>query len=242
MSTTGMIALDPQIQRDVVNWKGNTGPSINDPPSDYFGAMAGADGALVVTNAYGGDKNFPGGLVSHKKLPPRDVSGKLFQHVAMKVGFSWSKHVDRQIARLEIDLKICYRSRPNSQTKIRNVANCSTQWNRDRKMWQIDKDPPQWIDSGYVVEEIAPDRHHTVDFRFNFDPVANVFSVRSIDLDDNPYSVPQELQNVASQESNWEEVRSIQLQTENYKPGSSLVVFDLVQLGWSHEPIPIGAW
>jgi hypothetical protein len=246
MSTTteGMILLEPQLQRDVANWKGNTGPTINDPPSDYFGAMAGVDGALVVTNAYGGDKKFPGGLVSHKKLPPRDAAGKLFQYIAMKVGFKWSRQVHRQIARLELDLKVCYKSRPNSQTKIPNVANLSTQWNRDRKMWQIDEDPPGWIDSGYVVteEQMAPDVRHTADFRFWYDPDANVFSVCSIDLDDNPYTVPEKLQGVNAQKTNWEEIRSVQLQTENYEPGSSTVVFDLVQLGWSHNPIPIGAW
>jgi hypothetical protein len=248
MSATneGMILLDPQIQRDAVNWIGNTGPSINDPPSDYFGATPGADGALVVTNAYAGTKNFPGGLVSHKKLPPRDVAGNLFQYIAMKVGFQWSRHVRRKIARLELDLKVCFRTRPNSQTKIRNVGNFSTQWNRDRKMWQIDEDPPGWIDSGYVVteEQMAPDVHHTVDFRFWYDPNPDDprFSVQSIDLDDNPYIVPAKLQGVAAQNTNWEEIRSIQLQTENYEPGSSTVVFDLVQLGWSHSPIPIGAW
>jgi hypothetical protein len=243
-NVSGLILLDPQIQRDAANWHGNTSPDINDPPSDYFGSMPGADGSLVVTNGYGGTKDFPGGLVSHKKLPPRDAQGNLFQYVAMKIGFSWSKHVHDQIARLELDLKVCFRTRPNSQTKIRNVGNFSTQWNRDRKQWQIDNDPPAWIDSGYVVEEIAPDRHHTADFRFWYDPNPDDprFSVTSIDLDDNPFSVPTDKQNVPAQNTNWEEVRSIQLQTENYKPGSSLVVFDLVQLGWSHEPIPVGMW
>jgi hypothetical protein len=241
---SGLITLEPQLQRDLSNWNGNTAADINDPPSDYFDGMGGPNGTFIVTNSAYKPKKFAGGLVSHKRLPPRDANGNLYQIVAMRVGFMWSKYVDRLIARLEIDLKICFKTRPNSNTKIRNVANCSTQWNRDKQEWQIDEDPPKWIGSGYKVTDamMQPDIPHVVDFRFWYDPEAAIFSVTSIDLDDNPYSVSEDLQRVAAQNTNWEEVRSVQLQTEIYEPGSASVNFFLVQLGWSHDPIPVGAW
>jgi hypothetical protein len=234
----GLVLVDAGLQANAQEWKSNTSTDVNDPGSDYFGAMQGATpNTLVVTNAYGGTRDYAGGLVSNKRKLPKQQDGSLYQYVAMRIGWEWGANVYRQIARHELDCKVCFKTRPNANTKIRNVANFSTQWNRDTGQWQIDKDPPKWIDSGMIVEDIAPDVHHVADFRFWYDPDAAIFSVLSIQLDADCYAIPEELQNVAAQETNWEEIASCQLQNEMYHPGSTLIEYDEVRLGWSTEPI-----
>ena len=165
--------FETNLQNDVTKWKSNSAPDINDPASDHFEATQEDDGSMVVTNCAIGDKKFAGALVSHTVMKvPTDANGKQYQYIAFRVRWRWSKAVARQIARHELDLKVCYLTRPpkppgsNENPKIRNVANFSTQWNRDTGQFQIDKDPPGWVDSGYIVKDIAPDVDHELDYRF----------------------------------------------------------------------------
>jgi hypothetical protein len=141
------------------------------------------------------------------------------------------------IARHELDLKVCFKTRPNANIPIRNVANFSTQWNSETGQFQIDQDPPAWVNSGFIVPEIDPDVWHDIDYRFWFDPDAAIFSILSINLDGDKYMIPSNLQNVPAQETNWEEVASVQIQNEIFARGSSLILYDQVTLAWSSEPI-----
>ena len=237
--------FETNLQNDVTKWKSNSAPDINDPASDHFEATQEDDGSMVVTNCAIGDKKFAGALVSNTVMKvPTDANGKQYQYIAFRVRWRWSKAVARQIARHELDLKVCYLTRPpkppgsNENPKIRNVANCSTQWNRDTGQFQIDKDPPGWVDSGYIVKDIAPDVDHELDYRFYFNPDNQTFSVLSIKLDTNePYLIPKELQDVAMTLGNWEECRKLQVQNEIYKPGASVIHYHRIDLGWSHEPM-----
>jgi hypothetical protein len=233
----GILLLDRNLQRNADQWAWRTDSSVNPVPADYFGVMPGPDdGTLVVGNGYNGTQAYAGGLVSNKRVLPK-LNDQLLQYVGMHLNFFWPGYVYRAVARHETDLKVCFKTRPNANTKIRNVANFSIQWNRDTGQFQLDHDPPGWVNSGFVVEDIAPDVWHDLDFRFWFDPDAAVFSVMSINLDGNKYMVPEEHQNIPAQETNWEEVASCQLQNEMYATGCTIIQYDHVTLAWSDEPI-----
>jgi hypothetical protein len=240
---SGILLLDRNLQRNVDVWGARTDSSVNPVPADYFGAMSGGDdGTMVVTNGYGGDKAYAGGLVSNKRPFPQ-LNNQPLQYIAMHIEFMWPKYVygTQQtpfgVARHETDLKVCFKTRPTSTTYIRNVANFSVQWNRDTGEFQIDHDPPAWVGCGFFVADIAPDVWHSLDFRFFYDPVALTFSILSIQLDGELYEMPKEHQDIPAQNTNWEEVASVQLQNEMFSKGSTIIVYNHVTLGWSDQPI-----
>lgn len=215
-------------------WISNKGDNINKPPSEYFEA-SNIEGAMLITNGLGAA--WGGGLVSRKRpLPKQD--GKLLRHLAFRIEFRFPKMTAKNIARHEVDWKVCVKTRPDANTKIRNVANFSTQWSRDSGQFQIDLDPPAWTDTGFVVEEIEPDVWHTQEYRFKFDENARVFTVVSIQYDDQLYMIPARFENVPMQETNWEEISSHQLQNEGYQARSStLIEYRNGVVAWSDERI-----
>jgi hypothetical protein len=235
-----MLFIDGNLQADP-NWQSNTSLDVNNPPSDSFTATLLPDSSLLVTNT--GSADFAGGLVSNKRPLPSH-NGQLLPYVGMRYRFIWDKATYDNLARHELDLKACLKTRPASDQKIYNVADWSTQWNRDTGQFQIDYQPddpndiPLWIDTGYVVQEIEPDVWHTLDYRMTFDYSNTVYSVLSIQLDNNtPYLIPEELQNVPLTLTNWEEIASVQLQNEMYKPGITQIQYSQVATLWSDTPI-----
>lgn len=218
---------DPQfyIERNLFDsasdWKSNKGDSINKPPSDYFEASDTAPGPMLTTN--GSTQAWGGALVSRKRGVPQ-ANGKKLNWLAWRLEFKLPGSTVQNVARLETDWKVCFKTRPSADTKIRNVANFSTQWNADTGQMQIDLDPPAWVDSGFIVPEITPDTWHTLEFRFWFDEAAAKFSVLSIQYDEWLYVIPENLQNVPAQLTNWEEVSSQQLQDEVYEAKSTVLV------------------
>jgi hypothetical protein len=237
-----MLLFDRRIfPGNAADWKTKIDDAVNKPGSDIFQATDAKDGTMIVTNT--GREPWCGAMVSNTKMEvPTDKNGKQLQYVALRVRFKWPYAIYENLARHELDLKVCFRTRPNAQTKIRNVANFSTQWNRDTGQFQIDVDPPAWSDSGYVVEDIEPDIWHDLEYHFwyNPDPDAPVFSVQSIKLDENEtYFVPEEKQNVAASETNWEECTKGQIQNCIYKPGCTVIQYSLFDLWWSNQPIVV---
>jgi hypothetical protein len=226
------------FQNPGADWKSNKGPTINDPPSDFFEAAATPEtNTMMVTN--GSTPAWGGALVSRKRGVPAS-NGKKLNWLAYRFQFRFDAKTGSNVARHETDLKICIKTRPNSQTKIRNVCNFSVQWNPDAAggQYQIDLDPPGWVNTGFVVEEITPDVWHTQEFRFTFDDAANTFSVLSIQLDDQLFTIPANLQNVPMQLTNWEEVSSEQMQNEVYAAKSTtLIEYRDGVLCWSDERI-----
>lgn len=228
------------IERDLfaqdIDWKSNKGASINDPPSDYFEATDHPEAnAMLVTN--GSLAAWGGALVSRKRSVPAS-NGKKLNWLAYKFQFRYNGATAKNVARHETDIKICFKSRPSSTTPIRNVANFSVQYNPDKKQYQIDLDPPGWVDSGFVVETIEPDVWHTLEFRFFFDETAKTFSVLSIQHDAQLYMIPANLQNVPAQLTNWEEVSSEQMQNEVYRAKSSVAIeYRDGVLAWCDERI-----
>lgn len=228
------------IERDLfvkpTDWISNKSDSINKPPSDYFEASSTAEGpVMIITN--GSTQAWGGALVSRKRGVPSN-NGKLLNWMAFRLKFRFPKATDSNTARLETDIKVCVKTRPNANTPIRNVCNFSTQWNADTGQFQIDLDPPAWVDSGFIVPDIAPDVWHTLEYRFTFDDVALTFTVLSIQLDDQLYMIPENLQNVPMSLTNWEQVASIQLQNEVYAAKSTVLVdYDEGVLAWSDQRI-----
>lgn len=234
-------------------WKSNKGPTINDPESDIFQGEDASNGNLIVTNT--GREKFCGALVSSTKMElPKDPNGALLQYVTMHVRYKYPYEVYKNLARHELDHKVVFQSRPpkppgsDTNPKIRNCSNFSTQWNRDTGAIQIDLDPPKWVDSGYFVEDIAPEVWHDywVQCWYGIEPVANaytpdpapVFSILSIKLDNNePYMIPIEKQNVAQTDTNWELCSKAQIQNEIYLPGCSVIQYSHFDFIWSDAPL-----
>ena len=218
------------------DWISNKGDSINKPPSDYFETSDHPDdNAMVITN--GSLQAWGGALVSRKRGVPSS-NGKKLNWMAYRFQFKFNSLTGENVARHETDIKVCFKTRPNAQTKIRNVANFSVQWNADTGQFQIDLDPPAWVNTGFIVPEITPDVWHTLEFRFWFDEVACVFSVLSIQYDDQLYMIPSNLQNVPAQNTNWEEVASEQMQNEVYAAKSTTQIeYRDGVLCWSDERI-----
>jgi hypothetical protein len=227
------------IERDLfansADWISNKSDSINKPPSDYFEASMTPAGPMLVSN--GSLQPWGGALVSRKRGIPSN-NGKLLNWLAYRLRFRFPASTAKNVARHELDWKICVKTRPNANTKIRNVANFSTQWNADTGQFQIDLDPPAWVDTGFIVPEITPDVWHTLEYRFVFDDVALTFSVLSIQYDDQLYMIPENLQDVPMQNTNWEEVASAQNQNEVYDAKSTTTIeyCDGV-LAWSDQRI-----
>ncbi len=95
---------------------------------------------------------------------------------------------------------------------------------------------PLWINTGYIVPEIAPNVWHTQTYRFYYDD--ETYSVLSIQLDDNePYLIPEELRNVLLTNTNWEEIASVQLQNEMWVPGTTQIQYSDIEIAWSDQPI-----
>jgi hypothetical protein len=69
--------------------------------------------------------------------------------VGRHLRFRWPCWSYKNLARHELDLKVCLKNRPNPQTSIRNVANFSTQWNRDTSQ-------PSTSESMRTVVEVLP--------------------------------------------------------------------------------------
>jgi hypothetical protein len=228
------------IERDLFansgDWISNKSDSINKPPSDYFEASDSTPaGTMLVTN--GSLQAWGGALVSRKRGVPSN-NGKLLNWMAYRLRFRFPAGTAKNTARHELDIKVCVKTRPNSNTKIRNVANFSCQWNADTGQFQIDLDPPAWVDTGFVVSEITPDVWHTLEWRYTYDDVALTFSVLSIQYDDQLYVIPEELQNVPMQNTNWEQVVSEQNQNEVYEARSTVAIeYSDGVLCWSDQRI-----
>ena len=228
------------IERDLfknsADWVSNKGDSINKPASDFFEASDHpSESAMLVTN--GSTAPWGGALVSRKRGVPA-AAGKILNWLTYRFEFRFNSVNGDNIARHETDLKVCFRTRPNSTTKIRNVANFSVQWNANTGQFQIDLDPPGWVDTGFIVPEIELDVWHTLEFRFWFDDTACVFSVLSIQLDEQLYVIPEALQNVPAQNTNWERVASEQMQNEVFAAkSSSAIEYREGVLCWSSERI-----
>jgi len=234
-----ILLLDPCLFKDATSWKSNSSDTINKPQSLLFVATQTATGSLLVQNAL--DKKYGGALVSKTgKYPvnPYDPT-QLLPYSAWHFRFRFVPETYDNLARFENDLKGCIKTRPNAQTPIPNVANWSTQWNRETNSFQIDHDPPAWVDSGYYpsAKVTTPDEWHSIDFRFFVDVNALTFSIESIRWDDDFYVMPEEHRHIPLQQTNWEQCAKYQLQNEGLAPGTVLIEYDDGIAAWSDQPI-----
>jgi hypothetical protein len=235
-----IILLDRFLFKAAAAWKGNTSDSINKPQSLQFFATQTSAGSMLVHNHLG--EPWAGGLVSLTRPLP-NLNGQLLRYQAWHVKFRFPGETYDDTARHEMDNKTCFKTRPNSQTWIRNVANWSTQWNRDTGEMQIDKDPPAWQGTGWFPKAscTTPDDWHTFDWRMRFDEIAMTFSIDSMKWDDDLWvNDNPEFQDIPAQNTNWEECVKYQLQTEGWTgPGTVLVEYDEGVAAHSSEPIPM---
>jgi hypothetical protein len=232
-----MLLLDRFLFKVAGNWNTNLSPDVNSPPSLQFLATQQNSGSMLVHNHL--SLPWAGGLVSYHRPLPK-LNGTLLPYQAWHIRFRFNPDTYDNLARHEMDNKTCFKTRPNPQTKIRNVANWSTQWNRDTGQIQIDQDPAAWKDTGWIPADsvTTPGDWHTFDWRMHFDPVGLTFTIDSMKWDDDLWINTQPaFQNIPAQESNWEEVVSYQLQNEGYLQGTVMVEYDEGVGAHSDEPI-----
>lgn len=230
-----ILLLDRGLFKNAANWVTVSGPDVNNPPSVFYMSSQVPDGTMLVTN--GLDKNWGGALVKYGRTVPI-LNGVMLPYIAFHLKVLLPGITVHNLGRLETDLKVCTQSRPDPNTKIKNIADFSTQWNGDAGNWQIDAAGGSWIDvPGAITPELIPDMWHSLDYRFWMDPAAKVFSVLSIQWDGQKFAIPANLQNVPFLSSNWEETANLQLQTEGFHPGSVEVQYDEGVLAWSDQAI-----
>lgn len=217
------------------DWISNKSDSINKPQSAFFEASA-APGSMLVTN--GLIEPWGGALVSSTAQPPVNSAGKLMNWIIWRFWFRFPGSTADNWARLESDLKVCVKSRPNSNTYIRNVANFSQQINRDTMQVQIDKDPPAWVNTGFIVDDLEPDVWHLMENRYTFDDTSLTFSYLSVQIDDQLFTIDPSFRNVPMTSTNWEKCRKLQLQNCGYAAKSSVLVeYRDGELAWSDAPL-----
>jgi hypothetical protein len=235
---TATIFVERDLFKNAADWISNKSDSINKPQSAFFEASE-TPNSMMVTN--GLMEAWGGALVSRKRTPlPENSFGKQLNWLAWRLKFRLPALTVDNLARLETDWKVCFKTRPNSQTKIRNVANFSTQWNGDTGQMQCDLDPPAWVDTGFIISRssMTPDVWHTLEFRMKFDEQAQTFEIWSMQFDDQLYMLPDRFRGVPASITNWEEVSSFQLQTEGYNAKSTVLVeYDEGTSCWSDERI-----
>jgi hypothetical protein len=223
---------DRDLFKQSSNWISQIGANINSVPSDAFNAANLPDGTEIVTNAL--SKKMAGGLVVNKRPIPK-IAGVSLNYVGLDLKVKFPALTLFNIARHEIDLKLCVQSAPDENTPIPNTADWSTQMNFSTGTWQIDTTTP-WAETGIKFGTVVPDTWHALSYRFWHDPVAKIYSVLSIAWDGIVSLIPATMQKIPYLKSNWDEVAAFQVQNEGWNPGVTLVLYDAGVLTYSDQP------
>jgi len=204
-------------------WKSNIGSSINSVPSDSFvGTIDSATGHLVVTNE--ASKEFAGGLISENLPVPANT-----KYFGLDVVFDLSADDFPHFARGENDLKVTFSGGAQ--------ANGSTQWNDDKKMWQLDPSGQTWVDSGYNKPPVVGRNKWQV--RIFFDGTKWSITGLRFNDDPTPFVPGTQFQNIPAIATNWGAGLHPQLQTEARKaPWYLREVYERVRVIASDSPIP----
>lgn len=225
------------LQTPASAWITNLGPEINDPASASFAASSLQDGRLRVSNR--GGKSFAGGLVARKINPPI-VEGVTLSYGMLTAVVTIPDAALSNLARLETDFILVTSASPDPKQSIPNKFNGSTQLNLQTGHFEIDasSSAAHWSDIGSGPgTEIEPDTPHEMAIRYQWDFAQKRHSTLSIEWDGIMYPVPESMQNVGNQESNWDAVMAIQLQSEILEKGSTEVIYDDIMLTLSDEPL-----
>ena len=99
------------------------------------------------------------------------------------------------------------------------MANFSSQLNFSTGQWQIDGNPPGWLNTGFKPI-IAPDVWFPISFRYFIDFPNSKFSFLSTTWGAQEFTVPATMQGVPFQITNWQPVSALQIQMEVLNPGS----------------------
>jgi hypothetical protein len=223
---------DGDLFKKSSNWLSQIGPNINSVPSDSFKASNLPDGTMIVTNVL--SQQMAGGLVVNKRPVPK-IAGVTLNYIGLDLKVMFPGMTLFNIARHEIDLKLCLQSAPDPNTLIQNVADFSTQMNFSTGTWQIDTATP-WAETALKFGTVLPDKWHTLSWRFWHDPVAKIYSVLSMALDGNVSVIPATMQKIPYMKTNWSEVAAFQAQNEGFNPGLTLVLYDAGVLTYSDQP------
>lgn len=222
-----MIIHDNNLE--VQPWPTQTGPNVNPVPADAYIASLLPSGVLKVTNA--SSKPLGGALVTCKRPVPA-VPGLPLPYLGMDMMAYVSSFDLPNLGRWELDLKVCLTGAPNASTPIFNVANFSSQLNFSTGQWQIDGNPPAWLDTGFKPT-ITPDVWFPISFRYFIDIASSKFSILSTQWGTQAFQVPAAMQEVPFQLTNWQPVAAIQIQMEVFNPGSVTTLDDQIVLSWS---------
>ena len=230
-----MQIIDSNLQNFV--WTRETGPDINKIPATNYTAknvpLGPSGNALLVTNYSAQDGGAD--LVTTKRpnyatlFPSYNLN---YLRLRMKMFIS---SIDKlNLGRLETDVKVCMVKSPTSVPPgIPNVANGSTESNFTNGFWQIDGNPPGWLNTTYkptIPVDTWFDYYHDI----KIDPVAKTFSVLGCRFGNQAYLTPAGMLNVPWQTTQWQGlVAAVQLQLMVFKAGTVNVAYDVIDLVWS---------
>ena len=213
-------------------WLMQTGPNINPVPADAFIASLLPSGALKVTNV--SSKPLGGALVTCKRpVAPAPASGPL-PYMGLDMMVLISSYDLPNLARWELDLKVCLLPAPNANMLIPNVANFSSQLNFSTGQWQIDGNPPGWLNTGFKPI-IEPDVWFPISFRYFIDFPNSKFSFLSTTWGTQEFTVPSTMQGVPFQVTNWQPVSALQIQMEVLNPGSVSTLYQDLAVSYSDQ-------
>ena len=225
-----MQVIDSALEN--VPWIVQTGPTVNPIPADAFLPALIPSGPLKVTNI---SSNAEGGALVTCKRPVPSIPGVALPYLGLDLSVYVSSFDLPFLGRLEIDVKACLTAPPNASTQIANIFNFSSQLNFSTGAWQIDGSPPGWVNTGFSPA-FTPDTWIPLSFRYFMDIPNKKFSVLSCAWGSIIYVVPASLQELPCQESNWDAVAAVQLQTETLVPGGLSTLYKGITLTWSDKP------
>jgi hypothetical protein len=203
---------------ELADWTTQSGSNVNPVPADLYVATQ-ESGVLQVTNY--SSRPMGGALVTHK-IPLPVLNGVTLCSGSLSMECYISSLEMPNLARLEIDTKICIQGAPNASTPIRNVCNFSSQVNLSTGQWQIDGDPPGWKDTGFKPQLPSNTWFPIV---FDYDWMATAFSFMMASFAGQAFQVPATMQNVPLQTTNWQPVIALQIQHEIMQPGVCSLFF-----------------
>jgi len=207
-----------ELEKDLAQWHPNQGPDIDADSPDKMLVSTAFDGSLQIDNVSCVNVTKPGGGLVSRKIP-YDPRMKNLPFSGLDLEFML---VGGSFARIEVDRKDVSFAPPNSNTKVPNTDDFSSQLNGSIG-WQhqIDDETRKWAKPfGYTPScfKNGPPMMQWIRFsaRFFTDYAKNTFSYRSIAIcDDPPFKILDGAGNplaVSRMNSNWSPVVDVQLQ------------------------------
>lgn len=226
--------IDPNLESQP--WKIVNDQSVNPVPVDAMFAEKINDELEVFISS---SKPY-GGALAHCPRPVPMINGTVLPYLGLDMQVKIPAAAAQLMRCLETDCKVAVISAPNGATPIQNLCDFSTQIKLfDGNKIQIDDQNQHWIDTGLAVPSLPIDTWFSWSGRFKIDVANKKFSVLAFIINGATYTVPQTLQGLNWQTTNWGQAVEPSLQLDdNTVPGAFAVEYRGITLIWDDQPIP----